>query len=315
MQPVSSKILNEVKKAIVGKDDILKKILMAFISEGHVLLEDVPGTGKTTAALAFSRALGLKYQRIQFTPDVLPSDIVGFSVYDKSTGTLSYKPGAVVTNLLLADEINRTSSKTQSALLEVMEERQATVDGKTYKLPTPFMVIATQNPIGATGTQLLPEAQLDRFTVRLKMGYPNHKSGVEILRDRQTVDPIQSVLTVSSPDEMLKMQSAAKQVEMNDELLNYVTTLAEESRKHPLVTLGISPRGALAVCRMAKASALIENRSYVVPSDVENVFIDVCAHRILLTSKAKINDVDSARVLEEILSAVPRPDAMPRKNS
>ena len=184
MNPIVDRILHEVKKVIVGKDEVLEKILMAFISQGHVLLDDVPGTGKTTAALAFSRALGLQYSRIQFTPDVLPSDIVGFSVYDKSAGRFVYHPGAVMTNLLLADEINRTSSKTQSALLEVMEERQATVDGKTYKLPEPFIVIATQNPVGAAGTQLLPHAQLDRFTVRLEMGYPSHRSQVEILRDR-----------------------------------------------------------------------------------------------------------------------------------
>lgn len=271
MNPIVDRILHEVKKVIVGKDEVLEKILMAFISQGHVLLDDVPGTGKTTAALAFSRALGLQYSRIQFTPDVLPSDIVGFSVYDKSAGRFVYHPGAVMTNLLLADEINRTSSKTQSALLEVMEERQATVDGKTYKLPEPFIVIATQNPVGAAGTQLLPHAQLDRFTVRLEMGYPSHRSQVEILRDRQISDPLSEVRKVASTEDISDMQSKARLIQMADSLLDYVADLAEESRRHPLVTLGISPRGALAVCRMAKAKALIEGRNYVVPSDVQSV--------------------------------------------
>lgn len=310
MNPIVDRILHEVKKVIVGKDEVLEKILMAFISQGHVLLDDVPGTGNTTAALAFSRALGLQYSRIQFTPDVLPSDIVGFSVYDKSAGRFVYHPGAVMTNLLLADEINRTSSKTQSALLEVMEERQATVDGKTYKLPEPFIVIATQNPVGAAGTQLLPHAQLDRFTVRLEMGYPSHRSQVEILRDRQISDPLSEVRKVASTEDISDMQSKARLIQMADSLLDYVADLAEESRRHPLVTLGISPRGALAVCRMAKAKALIEGRNYVVPSDVQSVFVDVCAHRIILSAKAKINDTCAADVLNEILDTVKRPDAL-----
>lgn len=310
MNPIVDRILHEVKKVIVGKDEVLEKILMAFISQGHVLLDDVPGTGKTTAALAFSRALGLQYSRIQFTPDVLPSDIVGFSVYDKSAGRFVYHPGAVMTNLLLADEINRTSSKTQSALLEVMEERQATVDGKTYKLPEPFIVIATQNPVGAAGTQLLPHAQLDRFTVRLEMGYPSHRSQVEILRDRQISDPLSEVRKVATTEDISDMQSKVRLIQMADSLLDYVAELAEESRRHPLVTLGISPRGALAVCRMAKAKALIEGRNYVVPSDVQSVFVDVCAHRIILSAKAKINDTCAADVLNEILDTVKRPDAL-----
>lgn len=310
MNPIAEKILCEVKKAIVGKDEVLEKILMAFLSQGHVLLEDVPGTGKTTAALAFSRALGLRYSRIQFTPDVLPSDIVGFSVYDKSAGKFVYHPGAVMTNLLLADEINRTSSKTQSALLEVMEERQATVDGKTYLLPKPFLVIATQNPVGAAGTQLLPHAQLDRFMVKLEMGYPNHQSQVEILRDRQTTDPLSAVSQAATAEELIAMQHEVQQIQITNPLLEYVTTLAEESRRHSLVTLGISPRGALAICRMAKAKALIEGRNYVIPSDVQSVFPDVCTHRIVLSAKAKINDTGAAEILQEIMQSVKRPDAI-----
>ena len=235
------KILHEVKKVIAGKDDVLEKIMMTVLSRGHVLLDDVPGTGKTTTALAFSRALGLRYGRIQFTPDVLPSDIVGFSMYHKESGSFAYQPGAVMTNLLLADEINRTSSKTQSALLEVMEERQVTVDGQTHKLPDPFVVIATQNPVGSAGTQLLPQAQLDRFMVRLEMGYPDFASQVNILRDRQTGDPLEAVVTVSSGLDLLTMQAQARQVHMADAMLEYVTSLAEASRSHPLVVLGVSP--------------------------------------------------------------------------
>ena len=310
MEPVIEKILNEVKKVIIGKDEVLEKILMALISQGHVLLDDVPGTGKTTAALAFSRTLGLKYSRIQFTPDVLPSDITGYTVYDRNAGKYIYREGAVMTNLLLADEINRTSSKTQSALLEVMEERQTTVDGKTYKLPEPFTVIATQNPVGAAGTQLLPHAQLDRFTVKLKMGYPDHNSQIEILRDRQTRDSLSEIRQTATADDIIRMQQTAKLVHMSDKLLDYVTTLAEASRTHRLVTLGVSPRGALAVCRMAKARALVNGRDYAVPDDVSAIFSDVCAHRIILSAKAKINDTSAENILDEILSCVKRPDAI-----
>lgn len=302
------KILHEVKKVIAGKDDVLEKIMMTVLSRGHVLLDDVPGTGKTTTALAFSRALGLQYGRIQFTPDVLPSDIVGFSMYHKESGSFVYQPGAVMTNLLLADEINRTSSKTQSALLEVMEERQVTVDGQTHKLPDPFVVIATQNPVGSAGTQLLPQAQLDRFMVRLEMGYPDFASQVNILRDRQTGDPLEAVATVSSGLDLLTMQAQARQVHMADTMLEYVTSLAEASRSHPLVVLGVSPRGALAVCRISRSRAYMAGRDYVLPDDVVAVFADVCAHRLILSPKAKIAETTAKDVLAEVVQQVRRPD-------
>ena len=301
-------ILHEVRKAIVGKDAVLEKILMTILSGGHVLLDDVPGTGKTTTALAFSRALGLQYGRIQFTPDVLPSDIVGFSLYRRDTGAFTYQPGAVMTNLLLADEINRTSSKTQSALLEVMEERQVTVDGVTHPLPDPFVVIATQNPAGSAGTQLLPQAQLDRFMVRLAMGYPDFASQVNILRDRHDGDPLDAVSTVSSAEALLAMQAQARAVHTADDLLAYITRLAEASRSHPLVTLGVSPRGALAVCRMCRSRAFMAGRDYVLPDDVADVFADVCAHRLILSPKARITGASAADVLTELLETVPRPD-------
>ena len=303
-----NQILAEVHKVIVGKDDVMEKILMTLISRGHVLLDDVPGTGKTTTALAFHRALGLRYGRIQFTPDVLPSDIVGFSIYRKESGTFVYQPGAVMTNLLLADEINRTSSKTQAALLEVMEERQVTVDGVTHPLPVPFAVIATQNPVGSAGTQLLPQAQLDRFMVRLEMGYPDFESQVNILRDRQQDDPLTQVREVSSAEALLEMQRQAQSVHMADPLLEYVTRLTEATRAHPLVLLGVSPRGALAVCRMAKSCAFMHGRDYVLPEDVQSVFIDVCAHRLFLAPKAKISDTTAADVLTGLLEQVRRPD-------
>ena len=268
----------------------------------------MPGVGKTTLAKAFSKTLGLTSRRIQFTPDTMPSDIIGFSVFDKSTGALKYQPGAIMTNLVLADEINRTSSKTQSALLEVMEERQVTVDGQTHKLPDPFVVIATQNPVGSAGTQLLPQAQLDRFMVRLAMGYPDFASQVNILRDRQTSDPLEEVATVSSCAEVLAMQKEAQSVHMADGLLEYVTSLAEASRSHPLTVLGVSPRGALAVCRISRSRAYMAGRDYVLPDDVAAVFADVCAHRLILSPKARIAETTAKDVLAEVVQQVRRPD-------
>lgn len=310
MEDRANQIVKEVSKAIVGKENIIEKVLVAILSKGHILLDDVPGTGKTTLALAFSKALGVDYGRIQFTPDVVPSDIVGFSIYNKDNGKFEYKPGVVMTNLLLADEINRTSSKTQSALLEVMEERQATVDGNTYELPKPFVVIATQNPVGSAGTQLLPHAQLDRFTLRMSMGYPDFESQVNILRDRQGENPLNAIKQVVSADEIVKMQQEAEKVHIDDSILEYVTRLSEATRAHPLVTLGISPRGALAVCRMAKSYAYIMKRDYVKPEDIKEVFADVCNHRIILAPKAKIIETDAFKILEEVLENTKTPDSI-----
>lgn len=308
MERVTEQLQQEINKVVLGKEQIVRKVLLAILAQGHVLLEDVPGVGKTTLAKAFSKTLGLTSRRIQFTPDTMPSDIIGFSVFDKSTGALKYQPGAIMTNLVLADEINRTSSKTQSALLEVMEERQVTVDGQTHKLPDPFVVIATQNPVGSAGTQLLPQAQLDRFMVRLEMGYPDFASQVNILRDRQTGDPLEAVATVSSGLDLLTMQAQTQQVHMADAMLEYVTSLAEASRSHQLVVLGVSPRGALAVCRMCKSRAFMEGRDYVLPDDVAYIFADVCAHRLILSPKARIAETTAKDVLAEVLQQVLRPD-------
>lgn len=304
-------IINEVQKAVIGKQEVIEKVLMSILCNGHILLDDVPGVGKTTLALAVSKALGLRYGRIQFTPDVLPSDIVGFSIYNRETGRFDYKPGIVTnTNLLLGDEINRTSSKTQSALLEAMEEGQVTVDGKTYALPAPFVVIATQNNVGTAGTQRLPYAQLDRFLLRLTMGYPDYESQIEIIRDRQKTNPLGRVEQVADQTDILRMQTQVLEIETSDSILGYITQLAMTSREHPMVALGISPRGALSVCRMARAHAYIQGRDYTIPEDVQSVLLDVCAHRILLSQKATIGHVTAQQVLQELLRDVKVPNSL-----
>ena len=302
-------ILDEVQKAVTGKQEIIEKILMAILAEGHVLLDDVPGVGKTTLTVALSRALGLSYNRIQFTPDVLPSDIVGFSVYNKDTGNFEYKPGVVTnTHLLLGDEINRTSSKTQSALLEAMEERQITVDGHTYPLQKPFIVIATQNNVGTAGTQLLPYAQMDRFLVRLSIGYPDYEAQMDILRNRQAIDPLQTVKTTLSVGDILRMQQEVREVSAKDSILDYITRLSMASREHPMTEIGISPRGALVLDRMAKAHAYLEDRDYVTGEDVQAVFRDVCAHRMILSQKARLSGTTVEQVMDDLLRSVETPD-------
>ena len=288
---------------------MIEKVLMALLADGHILLDDIPGVGKTTLALALSRALGLQYNRIQFTPDVLPSDIVGFSVYNKETGGFTYKSGVVTnTNLLLGDEINRTSSKTQSALLEAMEERQVTVDGRTYPLQTPFTVIATQNNVGTAGTQTLPYAQMDRFLVRLSIGYPDYEAQMTILRDRQNAEPLSAVREVVTRDEVVRMQREVRAVTAKDVVLDYITRLAMASREHPMLELGISPRGALFLDRMAKAHAYLAGRDYVTGEDVQAVFCDVCAHRVILSQEARLGAKSAQDVLQELLHRVDVPD-------
>ena len=300
-------ILTEIESVIVGKNENVEKILMAILAQGHVLMEDVPGVGKTTTALTFAKVLGLDTRRVQFTSDTVPSDVIGYSVYDKKEDSFVYKPGAIMTNLLLADEINRTSSKTQSALLEAMEEHRVTVDGRTYELPIPFVVLATQNPTGSAGTTLLPSSQLDRFLIRLSMGYPDHKSQINILRDRHSENPLDRVMPVVTKDELLSLVQETRNVEANDRIFDYITTLAEATRTHPMVELGVSPRGALALCRMAKAHAFLAGRDFVVPEDVASVFPDVCAHRLILSAKARMMEEKAENILAEILKSVDMP--------
>ena len=296
----------ELAKIIKGKSEITDKI-MAVLAEGHVLLEDVPGVGKTTTALALSRLMGMEFQRIQFTPDVVPSDVTGFTMYDKESNSFIYRPGSVMCNLLLADEINRTSSKTQSALLEVMEEGMVTVDGESHPVPKPFVVIATENPVGSSGTQMLPESQLDRFMISTTMGYPDHGSLVDILRDRQEVNPLQNAKAVLNSEEILELQAQVRKVYVSDEVLSYIADLAEATRKHELIMLGLSPRGTLALCRMAKAAAYLAGRDYMVPEDVVNVFQDVAGHRMVLESRARYEEKTARQILGEILETVPSP--------
>ena len=301
-----NQILAEVHKVIVGKDDVMEKILMTLISRGHVLLDDVPGTGKTTAALAFHRALGLRYGRIQFTPDVLPSDIVGFSIYRKESGTFVYQPGAVMTNLLLADEINRTSSKTQAALLEVMEERQVTVDGVTHPLPVPFAVIATQNPLETLGTFPLPEAQMDRFLMKLSMEALSPAEETQMIARFLTEEPLAELSSVCQKEEIRALQEACKEVYLHPELVQYLVRIVQETRVNSKIASGVSPRGTLAFLRAVQGHALVQGRNYVVPEDFKTVAVPVLAHR--LTMQIGADDGRAAEsVIEEILNRIDLP--------
>jgi MoxR-like ATPase len=304
-------VADELEKAIVGKRAVIERLITAVLSNGHVLLDDVPGVGKTTLAISVSRVLGLQYNRIQFTPDVLPSDITGFSIYRKETGTLEYMPGAADgANILLADEINRTSSKTQSALLEAMEEYQVTVDGKTHAMENPFIVIATQNNVGAAGTQILPFAQLDRFLMRLSIGYPDLESQMEIIRSRQRSNPVNDIRQIVSKDDILKMQEEVTGVTVKDGVIEYIAKLAEASRNDAMIELGISPRGALFISKVSKAKAYFDGRDYVIPEDVREIFADVCAHRIIISREAKSRQVTAGQIAEDLLKKVKPPDSL-----
>lgn len=299
-------IIGEIKKVVIGKDDIIYKVLMAILAKGHILIEDIPGVGKTTLALAFSKAMVLEEHRMQFTPDVLPTDVVGFTVLNESGG-FEYKQGAILCNLFLADEINRTSSKTQSALLEVMEEGKVTVDSITRPVPQPFVVIATQNPIGSVGTQMLPESQLDRFMVKLTMGYPDIKSEIDILKGKHNNNPMDNVESIVSIEELLEMQAKVETIFIRDNVYDYIAGVIAATRSHDLIQLGVSPRGTIALTKMAMASAFLNDRDFVTPGDVAGVFIDTAAHRILLKPKARVNHVTVDDVLKEIISKIKAP--------
>ncbi|MBR0206659.1 MAG: MoxR family ATPase [Clostridia bacterium] len=302
-------ILDEVKKAVVGKDGVLVMALLAILAGGHILLEDIPGVGKTTMALAFSKALSLKYNRVQFTPDVLPSDIVGFSVYNKATGAMEYKDGAILCNLFLADELNRATSRTQSALLEAMEERTVTVDGVTHPVPDPFVVIATQNPVGASGTQLLPDSQMDRFMVRLSLGYPKPSDEKEMLSRKQQGNPLDKVRCMADKGGLATMRQEAERTYVSEKILEYVIRLNNATRNHPAILQGASPRASLAVTSMAKAAAWVQGRDYVLPADVKLIYPATVAHRIILTPDAEAAGRKAEALVEEILKSVPAPVA------
>ncbi len=309
----AANIIREVKKAVIGKDDILIKVMEVILAGGNILIEDIPGVGKTTMALAFSKAMQLDCRRVQFTPDVMPSDITGFSMYNKATGQFEYKQGAGICNLLLADEINRTSSKTQSALLELMEEHAVTVDGITHKCPQPHIVIATQNHIGSAGALPLPESQMDRFTVRLTMGYPSMENEITMLRDRQGANPLDYVEPVATEYDIMDMKAQVENVYRNDEILEYIAALVNETRHNSFIKLGVSPRGSLAISNMAAANAFLHKRDYVIPDDVARVFVDVCAHRIIMNPQARMSNISADDILGDILNAVSQPSIRSKK--
>lgn len=300
-------VISETKKAVIGKDEIIIKIILAMLSKGHVLLEDIPGVGKTTLAMAFSKAFSLNCNRVQFTPDVLPSDIVGFTILNKVTGKFEYKAGACNCNLFLADEINRTSSKTQSALLEIMEESRVSVDGVTRELPKPFFVIATQNPSGSAGTQLLPESQLDRFMIKLSMGYPNLESEISILKSKKDSNPLDEVQQVAEAQDIILLQNTVENIFVDDKVYEYVAKLTNATRNHEMIKLGVSPRGTLALMNITKAVALLKGRTYVIPDDVSFIFKDVVSHRLILSPQARISNTSARQVAVDVLKKVPVP--------
>ena len=298
--------LNEVKTVIKGKDEIIKKTLATILAGGHILLEDIPGVGKTTLAMAISKVISLDYRRMQFTPDVLPSDIVGFSMYNNKTNEFEYKEGAILCNLFLADEINRTSPKTQSSLLEVMEEKQVTVDGVTRKVPEPFTVIATQNPLGSSGTQKLPESQLDRFMVCLSLGYPDTQDAVEILKNHKN-EPLKQLKTILEKEDVVALRQQAQEVKVSDEMFQYLVALTEKTRDHKYLLQGASPRASVALLNMAKAMALFEGREFAIPEDVYSVIKEVFGHRVKLSPKGRAAGMNEQQVIEEIFRSVKAP--------
>ncbi len=299
----AARVVAEVRKAVIGKDDVVIKTLMTVLARGHILLEDIPGVGKTTMALAFSRALGLQYNRVQFTPDVLPSDLTGFSVYNREKQQLEYQKGALFCNLLLADELNRATSRTQSALLEAMEEGQVTVDGNTYPIPEPFLVIATQNPVGAAGTQLLPDSQLDRFMICLTMGYPKPEEEVELLRRKSRGSLLDQVGRVLNHQELEELRRTVDQVHLSEDLMAYIVRLVTATRQNPRILQGGSPRATLAVAAVSRAAAFLWGRDYVLPEDIHRIWCDTVAHRLLLASGER----DARRIAQEVLDSIPAP--------
>lgn len=296
----------EVNKVIKGKADVVKKVLAAVIAGGHILMEDIPGVGKTTLATTFAKSMSMHYKRVQFTPDVLPSDILGFSMYNSATKEFEYREGAVFTNLFLADEINRTSPKTQSALLEVMEEKTATVDGVTRPLPDPFVVIATENPYGSSGTQMLPESQLDRFMVCLSMGYPSHADAVAILKGNAG-KPLSKVQEVISMEEVLALRAMTNALYVKDEIYEYIVNLVEATRTMEIFSMGASPRGTIALLRMAKAMAVIDGRDYVCAKDVQDVARDVLGHRVKLSARGKAQGITMQQAIGMVIANVTAP--------
>lgn len=301
-------VINEVRKVVNGKDSAIITTMLAIMARGNILIEDIPGVGKTTMALAFSKALGLTYGRVQFTPDTLPSDITGYVVYNQESGEMLYNKGAIFCNLFLADELNRTSSRTQSALLEAMEEQQVTVESTSYPLENPFSVIATQNPVGASGTQLLPDSQMDRFTVKISMGYPDFDSECQIILNRSTGNPLDNVKCVVTKEKLIQMQKEVKAVFVHKDMASYIVSLINATRNNKLIARGASPRATLSLTDMAKAVAYADNRNFISPRDVHTVFVSTLKHRIILSDEATLKGYDSEKILTDIMTRAKKPE-------
>ena len=305
----SQQILQQVRKVVVGKDNALLWVMAAILSGSHILLEDIPGVGKTTMAVAFSKVLGLGYNRVQFTPDVLPSDVTGFTVLDQATGQMTYKPGAVLCNLFLADELNRATSRTQSALLEAMEEQQVTVDGISHPIPKPFIVIATQNPTGAAGTQLLPDSQMDRFALRMSLGYPSPADEMTMVLGRLKKNPMTELTPLLTPEQVVAMQEEVSTTHISEPIVQYIVRLVTATRHNDQILQGASPRATLCLASMSKAIAQLSGRDYVVPEDIRSVFLRCIPHRLQLSPKALSNDITPEQILTQILDTIPAPQA------
>jgi len=312
VQAVAQKIVDNVEQVIVGKHESVQSTVIALLCEGHLLIEDVPGTGKTMLAKSVARSLGCKFRRIQFTPDMLPSDVTGISVFNQKTREFEFRPGPVMAQIVLTDEINRATPKTQSALLEAMEERQLTVDGVTYPLERPFLVLATQNPIEYEGTFPLPEAQLDRFMLRIHLGYPSSQDEITMLDSQQFTHPVTRIEQVVPTEELMAAQEQIKSVHISDLIKEYIVSLVNVTRKHPDVYLGASPRGSLALYKTGQARAAILGRDYVIPDDIKALAIETLAHRLIISPSARIKNVDPRAVIQEILDSTPVPGARVR---
>jgi MoxR-like ATPase len=301
------KIIENVEKVIAGKREAVELALIALACDGHVLIEDVPGVGKTSLVSSIAKSIDCSFKRIQFTPDILPSDITGFTIYNQKTGNFEFKPGAVMSNIILADEINRTSPKTQASLLEVMEENQVTVDGVTYKVPKPFMVLATQNPVEYLGTYPLPEAQLDRFTLKITIGYPSPSDESLILTRFKVDNPLASLTPVTDGQYIVSLQKTVKEIYVDNSLNRYIVDIVDETRKNPEVLLGASPRGSLSLFRASQAWAFYNGRDYVLPDDIKKMVIPVLSHRILLRQEAKLKKITPEEILRTILKNITVP--------
>jgi len=305
VQTLGDRVVANVEHVIVGKHEVVRLALVALVCQGHILIEDVPGTGKTVLAKAVARSLGCSFRRIQFTPDLLPSDVTGLSIYNQRTQEFEFRPGPIMAQVVLADEINRATPKTQSALLECMEERQATIDGRTHPMPSPFLVLATQNPIEYEGTFALPEAQLDRFMLRLRLGYPTPAEEIVVLDQQKRVHPLGQIGEVVSVEELLAMQAAVREVYVDPVVADYLVRITAATRTHPDVQLGASPRGSLALYHGAQAMAALEGRDYAIPDDVKSVAEPALAHRIIVKTAATLRDVDGRQVIRDVLEMTP----------